>query len=45
MTRGGRTPACVIIRVLIRVHALITVIWHNDKTGKPVKRSLIAYDH
>jgi hypothetical protein len=20
-------------------------IWHNDKTGQPVMRSLIAYDH
>jgi hypothetical protein len=42
---GGRTAAGVIIRVLTRVLALTTAIWHNDKTGQPVKRSLIAYDH
>jgi hypothetical protein len=42
---GGRTPAGVIIRVLARVLALTAAIWHNDKTGQPVKRSLIAYDH
>jgi hypothetical protein len=42
---GGRTPAGVIIRVLTRVLALTTAIWHNDKTDQPIKRSLIAYDH
>ncbi|GAA3629373.1 IS982 family transposase [Nonomuraea rosea] len=42
---GGRTPAGVIIRVLTRILALTSVIWHNDKTGQPIKRSLIAYDH
>jgi hypothetical protein len=21
------------------------VIWHNDKTGQPTLRSLVAYDH
>ncbi|WP_219467469.1 IS982 family transposase [Nonomuraea rhizosphaerae] len=42
---GGRTPAGVIIRVLARILALTTAIWHNDKTGQPIKRSLIAYDH
>ncbi|MBB6346038.1 hypothetical protein FHU36_002547 [Nonomuraea muscovyensis] len=42
---GGRTPAGVIIRVLARVLALTTAIWHADKTGQPIKRSLIAYDH
>ena len=25
--------------------ALTAAIWHNDKTGQPVMRSLIAYDH
>ncbi|MEU0885886.1 IS982 family transposase, partial [Lentzea sp. NPDC005914] len=35
----------VIVRVLQRILALTAAIWHNDKTGKPVKRSLIAYDH
>ncbi|MBB2744091.1 UNVERIFIED_ORG: hypothetical protein FHR35_003927 [Microbispora rosea subsp. rosea] len=42
---GGRTPAGVIARVVIRILALTCVIWHNDRTGQPVKRSLIAYDH
>jgi hypothetical protein len=42
---GGRTPAGVIIRVLARILALTAAVWHNDKTGQPVKRSLIAYDH
>ncbi|GAA1726277.1 IS982 family transposase [Nonomuraea bangladeshensis] len=42
---GGRTHAGVIIRVLTRILALTSVIWHNDETGQPIKRSLIAYDH
>jgi hypothetical protein len=42
---GGRTPAGVIIRVLQRILALTAAIWHNDKTGQPVKRSLTRYDH
>jgi hypothetical protein len=42
---GGRTPAGVMVRVLQRVLALTAAIWHNDKTGQPVKRSLVAYDH
>jgi hypothetical protein len=42
---GGRTPAGVIVRVLQRILALTTAIWHNDKTGAPVHRSLTAYDH
>ena len=42
---GGRTPAGVMVRVLQRVLALTAAIWHNDKTGQPVMRSLIAYDH
>ncbi|MFF0578506.1 IS982 family transposase [Streptosporangium saharense] len=42
---GGRTPAGVVIRVLARILALTTAIWHNDKTGQSIKRSLIAYDH
>ena len=32
-------------RVLQRILALTAVIWHNDKIGAPIKRSLIAYDH
>ncbi|TMR01152.1 IS982 family transposase [Nonomuraea turkmeniaca] len=42
---GGRTHAGVIVRVLARVLALTAAIWHNDKTGQPIKRSLTAYDH
>ncbi len=42
---GGRTPAGVPVRVLQRIRALTAAIWHNDHTGQPVKRSLVAYDH
>ena len=42
---GGHTPAGVLIRVLQRLLALTAAIWHNDKLGRPVKRSLLAYDH
>jgi len=42
---GGRTPTGVTVRVLQRLLALTAAIWHNDKTGQPVKRSLTAYDH
>ena len=42
---GGHTPAGVFAPVLQRILALTAAIWHNDRTGQPVKRSLIAYDH
>jgi hypothetical protein len=42
---GGRTPAGVWVRVLQRILALTAAIWHNDKTGQPTLRSLVAYDH
>ncbi|MEV8562446.1 IS982 family transposase [Streptomyces sp. NPDC051917] len=42
---NGRTPGGVMVRVLQRILALTTAIWHNDQTGQPVMRSLIAYDH
>jgi Transposase DDE domain len=42
---GGRTPAGVMVRVLQRILALTAAIWHNDTTGQPVLRSLVAYDH
>jgi hypothetical protein len=42
---GGRTVAGVIVRVVQRLLALTTAIWHNDKTAAPIHRSLIAYDH
>ncbi len=42
---GGHTVTGVLIRVLQRVLALTAAIWHNDRTGQPVRRSLLAYDH
>jgi hypothetical protein len=42
---GGHTPAGVLTRILQRILALTAAIWHNDHTGQPVMRSLIAYDH
>jgi hypothetical protein len=42
---GGHTPAGVLARVLQRILALTTAIWHNDRTGQPTMRSLVAYDH
>lgn len=42
---GGRTVAGVVSRVMRWLLALTAMIWHNDTTGQPVLRSLIAYDH
>ena len=42
---GGHTPAGVLTRILQRILALTAAIWHNDNTGQPVMRSLVAYDH
>jgi Transposase DDE domain len=42
---GGKTPEGIIARVLARILALTAAIWHNDKAGQHVKRSLTAYDH
>jgi len=42
---GGRTPAGVTVRILQRILALTAAIWHNDKTGQPIMRSLTACDH
>jgi DDE family transposase len=42
---GGRTVDGVTVRILQRILALTAAIWHNDATGQPVMRSLIAYDH
>ncbi len=44
-THGGRTTDGVAVRVLQRLLALTTAIWHNDHIGAPIPRSLIAYDH
>lgn len=42
---GGRTLAGVYARVAARLLAMAAGIWHNWRTGAPIKRSLIAYDH
>jgi hypothetical protein len=42
---GGRVPAGLWARIVQRLLALNTAIWHNWAIGAPVKRSLIAYDH
>lgn len=42
---GGRTFEGVAIRVAQRVLAMAAGIWHNNQTGEPVTRSLIAFDH
>src|ERR1039457_1330423 len=42
---GGRTFEGVAIRVGQRILAMAAAIWHNNKTGAPVTRSLTAYDH
>lgn len=42
---GGRTFAGVAVRVAQRILATASAIWHNHKTGAPITRSLIAYDH
>ncbi|WP_131764968.1 IS982 family transposase [Candidatus Protofrankia californiensis] len=42
---GGRTFTGVAIRVAQRILAMAAAIWHNNKTGAPITRSLIAYDH
>jgi hypothetical protein len=42
---GGRTVDGVTVRILQRILALTAAIWHNDTTGQPVMRSLVAYDH
>jgi DDE family transposase len=42
---GGRTIEGVTVRVLQRLLALTAAIWHNNRTGQAVMRSLVAYDH
>lgn len=42
---GGRTIPGVCVRIAQRVLALTAAIWHNDRIGAPVLRSLTAYDH
>lgn len=42
---GARTIEGVAVRVAQRVLAMAAAIWHDNKTGAPVTRSLVAYDH
>jgi Transposase DDE domain len=42
---SGQSFEGVAIRVAQRVLAMAAAIWHNNKTGQPTTRSLIAYDH
>lgn len=42
---GGRSAQGVIARVLQRLLALTAAIWHNERCGESVLRSLVAYDH
>lgn len=42
---GGRTITGVCARIVQRLLALTTVIWHNDHHGHTIRRSLLAYDH
>jgi hypothetical protein len=42
---GARTIEGAALRVAQRVLAMAAAIWHNNHTGQPVTRSLIAYDH
>jgi hypothetical protein len=42
---GGRVPTGQWTRVIQWLLAFNAVIWHNWRTGAPVKRSLIACDH
>ena len=42
---GSRTFEGVAVRVAQRILAMAAAIWHNNHTGAPVTRSLIAYDH
>ena len=41
----ARTLDGVFARIASAILALTAVIWHNEHTGQPTARSLIAYDH
>lgn len=41
----GKTIEGVCTRIAQRVLALTAAIWHNDKLGLTIRRSLTAYDH
>lgn len=42
---GGRSFEGVAVRVAQRILAMTAAIWHNNHTGQPITRSLVAYDH
>lgn len=42
---GGRTFDGVASRVAQRILAMAAAVWHNNRIGAPIMRSLIAYDH
>mgnify|MGYP003545204224 CR=1 FL=1 len=42
---GRRTVAGVCTRIAQRVLALTAAIWHNDRLGLRIRRSLTAFDH
>jgi hypothetical protein len=42
---GASPPAGVLARVGQRILAMTAAIWHNRNTGRPITRTLIAYDH
>ena len=41
----GRTIAGVCTRIGQRILALTAAIWHNDRIGHTIRRSLTPYDH
>ncbi|MFB7172221.1 hypothetical protein ACFCYM_15520 [Streptomyces sp. NPDC056254] len=45
LEHGGRTFEGVAVRVAPRALAPAAAIWHNHRTGQPITRSLITYDH
>ncbi len=42
---GGRTISGVCTRIAQRILALTAAIWHNDRLGHQIRRTLTTYDH
>lgn len=42
---GGRMPDGVAARIAQRLLTLTAAIWHNERIGALIRRSLVAYDH
>jgi hypothetical protein len=42
---GQRTIPGVCARITQRILAMTAAIWHNDRLGLRIRRSLTAYDH